>query len=90
MPERTTVGADDTFEQVLSQPAPFLRELGITSGEIQRKLRKRARIFVVGAGFVRDEGLAAFTEIPNPPSKTGIHVAGAGSVRDIGLVALAQ
>lgn len=89
-PKITTVGADDTFESVFSQPAQFLQAIGITSEEVQRALEPRARIAVVGAGFTRDVGLSAFTDTQNVQAQSSIQVAGAGSARILGLVAFTE
>ncbi len=89
-PKITTVGADDTFESVFSQPVQFMQAIGITPEEIQRALEPRARIAVVGAGFTRDVGLVAFTETQNTQVKSSILVEGAGSARVLGLVAFTE
>ncbi len=89
-PKITTIGADDTFESVFSQPTKFLQAIGITPEELQRELEPRARIAVVGAGFTRDVGLVAFTDTQNAQAKSSIQVAGAGSARVLGLVAFTE
>jgi len=89
-PKITTVGADDTFESVFSQPVQFLQAIGITPEEVQRALEPRARIAVVGAGFTRDVGLVAFTDAQNTQARSSIQVEGAGAARVLGLVAFTE
>lgn len=85
----TITGADDTFVQTLAQPAKFLQSLGITPAQVQQKLKPRPRIAVVGAGFVRNLGMAAFANLKNvQPIKSSIQVQGAGAARVVGLAAL--
>ena len=83
----TTTGADATFESVLAQPVQFLQSLGFTPEQVQKQLKPRPRITVVG-GSMRNLGLAAFANLKNAkPVKSSIKVVGAGSVRAIKLVA---
>lgn len=86
----TVTGANDIFEQTLAQPAKFLQTLEITPEQVQKQLKARPRIAVVGAGFVRNLGATPLPGIQNArQAKSSIQVEGAGAARVIGLTAFA-
>lgn len=89
-PKITIVATDDIFEQTLSQPTQFLQDIGIMQEEVQHELEPRARISVVGAGFARNLGLVAFTNIQNTQAKSSIQVEGAGATRVLRLAAFME
>lgn len=87
-PKITTNGADDTFQQSLSQPAQFLKRVGITPEEIQKQLKVRLRIIVGGTGAVRSLDVVSFTTVQQ--TQTSIQVEGAGSARVVGLATFTE
>lgn len=90
-PEITITGADDTYEQALAQPTQFLRSINITPEEIQKQLEPHPHILVEGAGFVRNVGLASFTNTSGAQSAhSSIQVEGAGAARVVGLASFTE
>lgn len=87
-PQITTNGADDTFQQSLSQPTQFLKRLGITAEEIQKQLRVHPRIVVDRAGAVRNLGMVSFTSAQL--TQSNIQVEGVGAARVVGLASFTE